>query len=86
MRRPQPVPSIEEITAHVEDWGITHVGVCSADILTETRTTLHERKAAGLHADMGFTYRNPDRSTDPAHAVDGAWSIIVAARPYLTAT
>ena len=86
MRLPQPLPSIEEITAHVADWGITHVGVCSAEILTETRATLHERKAEGLHADMGFTYRNPDRSTDPQHAVADAYSIIVGARPYLTDT
>ena len=86
MRRPQPVPSIEEIVEHLKDWGISHVGVCSAEIFADTRTALHERKAAGLHADMGFTYRNPDRSTDPTEAVDGAWSIIVAARPYLTAT
>ena len=32
---------------------------------------------------MAFTYRNPDRSTDPDRAVGGARSIIVAARPYL---
>ncbi len=84
MRLPQPVPSIEDVTAHLNDWGITHVGVCSADVLVDTRTTLHERKAAGLHAGMGFTYRNPDRSTDPRQAVAEARSIIVAARPYLT--
>ena len=83
---PEPLPTIEAITAHVALWGITHVGVCSAEILTDTRTTLHERKAAGLHADMGFTYRNPDRSTDPSQAVANAHSIIVAARPYITDT
>jgi epoxyqueuosine reductase len=33
---------------------------------------------------MGFTYRDPDRSTDPTRAVAGARSVIVAARPYLT--
>ena len=38
----------------------------------------------GLHDGMGFTYRNPERSTDPRRAVDGATSVIVAARPYLT--
>jgi epoxyqueuosine reductase len=32
---------------------------------------------------MAFTYRNPDRSTDPQRAVPGARSIIVAARSYL---
>ena len=39
---------------------------CSA----EPATALHERKAAGLHAGMEFTYRNPDRSTDPGRAVE----------------
>ncbi len=33
---------------------------------------------------MGFTYRDPDRSTDPQRAVPGARSVIVAARSYLT--
>ena len=32
---------------------------------------------------MGFTYHNPDRSTDPQRAVPGARSILVAARSYL---
>ena len=32
---------------------------------------------------MGFTYRDPERSTDPTRAVPGAQSIIVAARSYL---
>jgi epoxyqueuosine reductase len=33
---------------------------------------------------MGFTYRDPERSTDPLRAVAGARSVIVAAKPYLT--
>ena len=37
----------------------------------------------GLAAGMGFTYRDPDRSTDPRRAVPGARSIVVAARSYL---
>lgn len=32
---------------------------------------------------MEFTYRNPDRSTDPARILSSARSVIVAARPYL---
>ena len=47
-------------------------------------TALFERRAAGLHADMEFTYRDPERSTDPLRAVAGARSVIVAAQPYLT--
>ncbi len=76
--------TIDELRALLEPDGITHVGVTTADVFTETRTTLHERKAAGLHDGMQFTYRNPDRSTDPQRAVEGARSVIAAARPYLT--
>ena len=78
------VPSLDDIRAMVAAHGITHVGVTTADVLVETREILHERKARGLHDGMQFTYRNPDRSTDPRRAVDGAMSLIVAARPYLT--
>ncbi len=53
-----------------------------ADVLERARAALLERRDAGLHADMGFTYRNPERSTDPRRAVEHARSIIVAARPY----
>ena len=85
MRRPEPVPTIEEITTTLAADGITHVGVTTADVLVETRSALYDRRERGLHGEMGFTYRNPDRSTDPTRAVPGARSVIVAARPYLTA-
>ncbi len=84
MRRPDPLPTIEEIRSSLRGEGIDHVGVTSADVLADTRRVLHERRDAGLHGDMGFTYRNPDRSTDPARAVPDARSVIVAARSYLT--
>ena len=64
--------------------GVRHLGVTTADVLDDARTALHDRAATGLHGDMGFTYRDPDRSTDPRRAVPGARSIIVAARSYLT--
>ncbi len=63
--------------------GIPHLGVAPATVLDRARAALHERKAAGLHAGMAFTYRDPDRSTDPQRAVPGARSVLVAARPYL---
>ena len=44
---------------------IDTLGVAPADVLDRARTALLRRKAAGLHAGMGFTYRNPERSTDP---------------------
>ena len=65
-------------------YGIEHLGVAPASVLERARSALHERKAAGLHAGMEFTYRNPQRSTDPQRAVAGARSIIVGARPYRT--
>ncbi len=82
MRRPSPLPTWDEIASIAADHGIERLGVAPADVLERARAALLERRAAGLHADMGFTYRNPERSTDPQRAVEHARSIIVAARPY----
>ena len=82
MRRPDPLPTWDEVTELAAQHGIDHVGVAPVAVLERARTALNERKAAGLHAGMGFTYRNPERSTDPLRAVANARSIIVAARPY----
>ena len=62
--------------------GLDRIGVCTAEVFEATRADLHERGAAGLKADMQFTYRNPDRSTDPDRALPGARSIVVGARSY----
>lgn len=88
MRRSDPpavtdqayVESLRELLA---GYGIDHVGVTTADVLHRARTALHERRTEGLHDEMAFTYRNPDRSTDPGMAVRDARSVLVAARPYL---
>jgi epoxyqueuosine reductase len=82
VRRPQPLPTWDEICSIAAEHDIVHLGVAPADVLERARTALLERKRAGLHADMDFTYRNPERSTDPRRAVERARSIIVAARPY----
>jgi epoxyqueuosine reductase len=71
------------LRAVAHDHGIEHLGVARAAVLDRARRILHERRAAGLAGRMNFTYRNPDRSTDPARAVAGARSIIVGARSYL---
>jgi epoxyqueuosine reductase len=71
--------------ALAREHGVEHLGVAPASVLERARRILHERRAAGLAAGMNFTYRNPDRSTDPARAVAGARSIIVGARSYLAA-
>jgi epoxyqueuosine reductase len=62
--------------------GLDAVGIASAEPFLGTRRHLHERRAAGLHGGMSFTYRNPDRSTDPTRALADAKTIVVGARSY----
>jgi epoxyqueuosine reductase len=62
--------------------GLDAVGVAAAEPFLDTREHLHERRAAGLHGGMNFTYRNPDRSTDPQRALPGAKTMVVGARAY----
>ena len=83
MRRALPLPTFGELTTLAREHGIEHLGVAPADVLDRARRELVARRAAGFDAGMAFTFRNPDRSTDPRRAVPGARSIIVAARSYL---
>ncbi|MEJ5253782.1 MAG: tRNA epoxyqueuosine(34) reductase QueG [Acidimicrobiales bacterium] len=73
---------VDELCATGIEAGLTRVGVASADPFDDVRAVLEQRKAAGLHGGMQFTYRNPARSTDPARALSGARSIVVGARSY----
>jgi len=75
--------SVEELEAIGLEHGLDAVGVAAAEVFESTRADLHSRKAAGLSADMQFTYRNPDRSSDPTRALPGAQSLLVGARSYL---
>ena len=71
-----------ELAAIAEANNIDRIGFCSADSFDDVRSELHARKAKGLSADMQFTYRNPDRATDPSRTLPGAKSIVVGARSY----
>jgi epoxyqueuosine reductase len=62
--------------------GLDAVGIAAAVPFLDTRRHLQERKEAGLHGGMSFTYRNPERSTEPGRALPGAKSIVVGARSY----
>jgi epoxyqueuosine reductase len=62
--------------------GLHRLGVAPAGVLVDTRAVLEERKAAGLHGGMQFTYRNPERSTDPSRALPGVRAIVVGATAY----
>jgi epoxyqueuosine reductase len=62
--------------------GCVAADIASAEVFVEARVALFERRARGLHGGMQFTYRNPERSTDPRRIVDGARSLVVAAWDY----
>lgn len=64
------------------DAGLDACGIAPATPFESTKRILEERKAAGLHGGMHFTYGNPARSTDPSATVPGARSLVVGARSY----
>ena len=83
--------SREEAAAYTErllalgaENGIDRLGVAPATTMQRARETLHARKAVGLHDTMQFTYRNPDRSTNPQVSVPNAQAMIVGACSYAT--
>ncbi|WP_420443656.1 tRNA epoxyqueuosine(34) reductase QueG [Candidatus Poriferisodalis sp.] len=64
------------------DAGLDALGVTDVSPFVEERHAISERKAAGLHAGMWFTYGRPERSTTPAAILAGARSVVVCARSY----
>ncbi len=78
----QGAVATEALAAIGRGAGLCAVGFCQADRFTEAAAILRQRKQDGLHAGMQFTYRNPDRSTDPSRLVAGAAALIVGALDY----
>jgi epoxyqueuosine reductase len=76
------VPAVDELVAAGRAAGLDAVGVAPAEPFATTRRHLARRKAAGLHGGMAFTYRNPERSTDPRRALRNAKALVVGARSY----
>ncbi len=72
----------ERVVGLLTEGGLV-AGVAPAGPFLGTRAELHRRRDAGLHGGMAFTYRNPERSTDPARTVPGARSLVVGALGYL---
>ncbi len=72
----------EELRRLAQEAGLDAVGVAPATPFSTTRRHLEERKSAGLHGGMHFTYGNPARSTDPGRALRGARALVVGARSY----
>ena len=73
---------LSQIQQAAAEAGLEAVGVTDTAPFTEARQAIDERKGAGLHAGMWFTYGRPERSTTPGDILAGARSIVVCARTY----
>ena len=73
---------VDRLRAVGRDAGLDALGIARAEPFTSTRDDLVDRKAAGLHGGMQFTYRDPGRSTDPTRILAGARTLVVGARSY----
>ncbi len=62
--------------------GLAAVGIASAEVFEAARDDLVDRRNRGLHGGMQFTFRNPERSTDPGRLLPGARSLVVGAWGY----
>ncbi len=74
----------EQLRVIAIDAGLDRIGFASAEPFAAARLALDERKAAGLHGGMQFTYRNPARSTEPSRALASVRTLVVGAYAYPT--
>jgi epoxyqueuosine reductase len=79
---PSDTVSVERLRELGLGAGLVALGITGVEPLIQARTALHERRALGLNGEMQFTYRNPDRSTEPRALLEGAASLVVGAWPY----
>ena len=73
---------VADLQALAQRTGLAALGFAGPDEFLETREQLVDRKAMGLHGGMQFTYRNPERSTDPRRILPGARALVVGAWGY----
>jgi epoxyqueuosine reductase len=79
--------SLAELAAELqqvgERAGLDAIGFCEAQPFVQARQALEHHQQMGWSAGMEFTYRRPDRSTDPRQSLPDAAALVVAARRYL---
>jgi epoxyqueuosine reductase len=73
---------VADLQALARRTGLAALGFAGPEEFLDTREQLIDRKALGLHGGMQFTYRNPERSTDPRRILPGARSLVVGAWGY----
>ncbi len=82
-RSPEHLAALaDDIVAFGRSLGFAAVGLTSVEPLLEARDAIHDRVERGLHADMSFTFSDPERSTSPARLLPGAATLIVVAWGY----
>ena len=65
--------------------GIDRAGVCTVEPFMDTRLDLEERKRSGMSDRLGFTFSDPERSTDIRRTFPWAERLVVGARTYVPA-
>lgn len=73
------------LAARGADAGLDGVGVCTAEPFSDTRVEIRSRKARDLSARLGFTFSDPDVSTDIRRSFPWAARLVVGIRAYLPA-
>ena len=73
---------VERVVAAGRAAGLVHVGVAGAEAHDDTEAALRDRRAAGHHAAMSFTFKNPRRSCDPRSVLPSARSVVAGAWRY----
>jgi epoxyqueuosine reductase len=63
--------------------GLDRMGVCSVEPFTDTRLQIRSRKEQGKSARLGFTFSDPDTSTDIRQSFPWAKRLVVGIRSYL---
>ncbi len=74
---------VERLKERAEEAGLDGFGVTGADPFDVAARTLTERKAAGLSGRLGFTYRDPQTSSNVRRSFPWANSLVVAAKSYV---
>lgn len=76
----------EAVLAVGRQAGLHRVGIAPASKMSRAHVALTTRKLMGLSDTMQFTFRNPERSTDPSASVKDARSLVVGAFSYASPT
>lgn len=66
-----------------EALGLDRVGVCGVEPFDEVREALQSRRDTGLSDRLGFTFTDPERSTDIRRSFEWASRLVVGAMSYL---